>query len=140
MPLLQFYHPANLFTTSDKQTIATKLTSTIYKRLPAFYVNVQFIPLSPDNFYVGGKSSSNHVRIVLEHIAHHTTDKEESKNFKDNFEAVIRPFVQDKGMSWEFCVLFGQQHLWRIDGIDPPLIGEDDIEVWREAGKPVARS
>jgi len=58
MPLWRIYHPEGTFVSpTHKKGLADSITS-IYTSggLPAFYVVVLFIPLSPSNIYVGGQT------------------------------------------------------------------------------------
>jgi phenylpyruvate tautomerase PptA (4-oxalocrotonate tautomerase family) len=142
MPLLQFYHAPGAFSAADKKAIAEGMVNTVYAHLPSFYVNVHFITIDPENHYIGGISRDNYVRIVIEHIASHLDPKKrDPEPVKNAIDAVIKPYVGDRGLDWEYGVLFGEQHLWRINGINPPLI--DDKEVlaeWAAAGKAIPRA
>lgn len=72
MPLWRiFYHPSAF--TSDQKAALAKAITNIYAsppaRLPEFYVNVLFIPVQEDEYYIGGEARTNFVRIVIEQIA-----------------------------------------------------------------------
>ena len=88
MPLWTIYHPPSTFTTpSSKSAFAAAITA-IYTSipLPAFYVNVLFIPVDASSYYIGGvarpsprdasknlgpgpDSEKPFVRITIENIA-----------------------------------------------------------------------
>lgn len=57
MPLWVIYHPPTTFDAATKSELSKAITS-IYTagNLPAFYVNVVFVPVAADNFYIGGVS------------------------------------------------------------------------------------
>lgn len=78
MPLWRIFSHPSTFNTSQKQALAESITS-FYTRggLPAFYVDVVFVPVEPTSFYVGGKQAANMVRIAVEHIAVHQPTKED---------------------------------------------------------------
>lgn len=77
MPLWKIYHPPTTFSTpASKSAFAAAITK-IYTTipLPAFYVNVLFIPVAADSYYIGGESrpgpenSKPFVRVTIENIA-----------------------------------------------------------------------
>jgi len=72
MPLWRiFYNPSTL-PIDQRQSLAkavTKLYTEPPVSLPAFYVNVLFIPLQENEFFIGGEQRNNFVRIVIELIA-----------------------------------------------------------------------
>ena len=103
MPLWTIYHPRSTFTSEDeKSSLAQAITSSTFSiityinkfrlthevytavPLPAFYVNVLFVPLDPTNIYIGGvarpsphsaahepgpNSSVPFIRLTIQHIA-----------------------------------------------------------------------
>lgn len=78
MPLWRIFSHPSTFTTAQKQALAESITSLYTGRgLPAFYVDVVFIPVEPDSFFVGGKRVANMVRIAIEHIAVHQPKPED---------------------------------------------------------------
>lgn len=87
MPLWRiFYHPS-AFSAEQKKSLAndiTKLYTSPPVELPAFYVNVLFIPLQEDEYYIGGETRRNFVRIVIEQIARTMPDPgtEQGKKFR----------------------------------------------------------
>jgi hypothetical protein len=72
MPLWRVYCNPATFTAEQKAGFAkavTKLYMDPPVELPAFYVNVLFIPLREDEVWIGGEVRKNFVRIVIEQIA-----------------------------------------------------------------------
>lgn len=71
MPLWRIYAHPDIFTPAQRAALAKDITDLYVNKinLPAFYVNVLFIPLEQDNYYVGGEPRKNFVRITAEHIA-----------------------------------------------------------------------
>ena len=72
MPLWRIYAHPSTFTNDQKAGLAaaiTKLYTSPPNGLPAFYVNVLFIPLEEDEIWVGGEIRKNFVRITVEQIA-----------------------------------------------------------------------
>ena len=80
MPLWRIFSDPSTFNTAQKAALAKSIT-TLYTdaSLPAFYVDVIFIPIENNSFYVGSKPQSNMVRIGIEHIAIHQPKSERSK-------------------------------------------------------------
>lgn len=80
MPLWRIFSHPDTFSTAQKQALVESITP-FYTRggLPSFYVNVVFIPVEQESFYVGNKSVTNMVRIAIEHIAIHRPKGEESR-------------------------------------------------------------
>lgn len=80
MPLWRIFSHPSTFNTAQKQALVQSITF-FYTRggggLPAFYVDVVFIPVERDSFYVGGKQATNMVRIAIEHIAVHQPKQED---------------------------------------------------------------
>lgn len=63
MPLWHIYHPPNTLQTPDAKSALAKDITSIYtsRGLPAFYVNVFFIPVDPSSMFIGGITRpSNH--------------------------------------------------------------------------------
>lgn len=72
MPLWRIFSHPDTFSTGQKQALAESITPFYTKSgLPAFYVNVVFIPVEPSSFYIGSQPVRNMVRIAIEHIAIH---------------------------------------------------------------------
>jgi phenylpyruvate tautomerase PptA (4-oxalocrotonate tautomerase family) len=56
MPLWLIFHPPTTFREEDtKRALAQKITEVYtFFGLPAFYVNVLYIPVEPSSYYIGG--------------------------------------------------------------------------------------
>ena len=72
MPLWRiFYNPSTL--PADQRQSLAKAVTKLYTEppigLPAFYVNVLFIPLQENEYFIGGEPRSDFVRVVIEQIA-----------------------------------------------------------------------
>lgn len=72
MPLWRIFSHPDTFSTAQKKALVESITP-FYTRsgLPAFYVNVVFIPVEPSSFYIGSQPVRDMVRIAIEHIAIH---------------------------------------------------------------------
>jgi len=68
MPFHRIYYPPELYTPEEKQAMA-KAIMECYKKLPGFFVIVNFIDVGKDDFYVGGERNQRFVRIVVHHLA-----------------------------------------------------------------------
>lgn len=72
MPLWRIFAHPDTFTPTQRTAFAKNITEYyVDKGLPAFYVNVFFVPLEADQCFVGGVPKTNFVRIAIEHIAKH---------------------------------------------------------------------
>jgi phenylpyruvate tautomerase PptA (4-oxalocrotonate tautomerase family) len=71
MPLWKIYAHPDTFTPAQRAAIAQDITALYVNQvnLPAFYVNVFFIPLEQDSMFIGGEPRKNFVRITADHIA-----------------------------------------------------------------------
>jgi phenylpyruvate tautomerase PptA (4-oxalocrotonate tautomerase family) len=75
MPVWRIFMHPDTFTPIQRAALAKDVTELYQKGgLPAFYVNVLFIPLEKDNYYIGGVSKKNFVRICIEQIARQMPD------------------------------------------------------------------
>jgi hypothetical protein len=134
MPFWKIYHSLNTLTQQDKATLSASITEYYTSiGLPAFYVNIFYLPLSSADFFVGGKPIFKKLSIEILHIARQwqSTEHARTTRFKDSITEILRPYTTDKGVQVEFCVLQGPPQLWRINGIDPPENNEDGEEVER---------
>jgi phenylpyruvate tautomerase PptA (4-oxalocrotonate tautomerase family) len=69
MPFHRIYCPPDLYTREEKDALA-KAIMDCYKRLPKFYVIVNFIHVENDDFYIGGeRSDGRFVRFLVHHLA-----------------------------------------------------------------------
>ena len=105
MPLHRIYHTPGQFTNEQKKGLAAAITE-IYTsskgpQLPAFYVVVLFVPIEEQDFFVGGETTKNFVRITVQHIARHFENKEQANGFLDYYEGALAPFIKEQGFDWE---------------------------------------
>ena len=77
MPLWTIHHTPGIFSAEEKHQLASRITDH-YERigLPRFYVVTIFNETRPGDFYVGGEPTPVGVRILIDHIARQSTDKE----------------------------------------------------------------
>ncbi|KAK3987481.1 putative oxalocrotonate tautomerase [Cladorrhinum sp. PSN332] len=142
MPLWLIYHPLGTsFTTEEsKQSLAEDITA-IYTSigLPAFYVVINFIALSNDNIFVGGRNPENaFIRVTVDHIAVHFRDNEaREREAVAAINSVLKKHVAEKGYDWEFHVDETPRGLWRVAGIEPPPFQSEAEKKWSELGRPV---
>ncbi|RYP53561.1 hypothetical protein DL768_001479 [Monosporascus sp. mg162] len=140
MPIWVFSHSAGAFTAEEKRDLAEAVTK-LYTDLdtPAFYVNVQFIPLGADDLWYGAKPHPKFTLVTIYHVAqnvinHPVATREAFINSVDN---VLTPRMTKKGMGWEYLVIEGARELWKIDGIVPPPTGSEMEKLWFKHNKPV---
>jgi len=70
MPLWRIFHHPSTFTPDQRAALARDITKLYTDAgLPAFYVNVFFVPLQAEELFIGGEPRTNFVRIVIEQIA-----------------------------------------------------------------------
>ena len=141
MPLWRVYHPDNYFSATEKSTIARSLTSIYTHLLPAFYVEVLFVPMSPSSVYIGGEVHSNYVRFVGEHIARNFEgDKERMTKMMQRVSAAVGPLLKDKGAEWEAHIAQTPYELWTIGGMQPPPPGSEAEKLWKKENRAVPYS
>ena len=133
MPFWKVFHSSQtLANATDKEAIAKAATEFyVGVGLPAFYVQVVFIPIADNFFFVAGQSKSKSIMIEIDHVARHMGESEKARQtrFKDAVDTIMKPYTTDRGCHLEFAVLEGPAHLWRINGVDPPEgFGPDDHE------------
>jgi phenylpyruvate tautomerase PptA (4-oxalocrotonate tautomerase family) len=138
MPLWSVYHPPGTYSAQDKGDLAEAATG-YYVRvgLPRFYVIVHFHEVAPESFFVGGEPTGSTVRIVIEHIARHSTDAESRRRISETISSVVAPFTTDRGLDVEFHVEETPRDLWMINGLRPPPSGSDAEKLWVEQNRPV---
>lgn len=138
MPFHRFYVPQGLYSSGDKRSIAEAVTEVYVKvGLPRFYVVVNFIEVSEENFYVGGKSSTDFVRISIHHIARHLPSRERKRDFMQRYEKAIEPFTKGRGIRWEIQVAEMDRDLWNENGMSPPPGGSDGELLWRKLDRAI---
>jgi hypothetical protein len=125
MPLWRIYHEASVFTDAQKSALASAITK-LYTdiKMPAFYVNVVFIPLPASSIYVGGSPTKKFVRFTIEQIARSFKNDEVKHIWMKKIDEALKPHVKDRGdLSWEYHIVETERMLWKIDGIVPPGTG-----------------
>lgn len=123
MPFWKVYHSADTLTPEDKAALAKEITDWYCSSgLPAFYVNILYLPLSTSNFYTSGKPESKKVTIEILHIARNwdAANTAMATRMKTCIDRILKPYTLDKGIHLEFAINDSSAALWRINGIDPP--------------------
>ncbi|KAH8757696.1 putative oxalocrotonate tautomerase [Diaporthe sp. PMI_573] len=140
MPLWTFGHSAGAFTAEEKKDLAQAITK-LYadSGLPAFYVNVQFIPLGADDLWYGGQPHPKFTMINIYHVAQNVADFPEKRQqaFIKSVDDVLTPRMTKKGMGWEYFVIEGPRQFWKIDGIVPPPTGSEMEKLWHQHNRPI---
>jgi phenylpyruvate tautomerase PptA (4-oxalocrotonate tautomerase family) len=90
MPLWRIFAHPSTFTTDQKRGLSQAITKAYVEGagLPAFYVNVIFIPLEEDEVWIGGEPRKNFVRIVVEQIARTMVTQERRDFWMDHINKV----------------------------------------------------
>lgn len=140
MPLWTIYHPPQAFSDQDKAELAERITDVYGAVMPRFYVGIVFQALEPRNFFMGGRPADRFVRIVMEHIARSFPDIETSRRFIDRINAILKPYVADRGYDWEFHVDETPFDYWSINGHYPAKPNTEDERRWRAENRPSART
>jgi phenylpyruvate tautomerase PptA (4-oxalocrotonate tautomerase family) len=136
MPLWNIYHPVGAYTEEEKREFADRITS-IYGRVPRFYVATLFHEVDRGSFYVGGEPVDDRVQVVIDHFARHDDDPARRESIRRHVCAVIQPFAADKGLHWEFYIDETPNDLWMIDGFVPPPPGSDAEKLWAKENQPI---
>uniref|UniRef100_A0AC34F012 Tautomerase cis-CaaD-like domain-containing protein n=1 Tax=Panagrolaimus sp. ES5 TaxID=591445 RepID=A0AC34F012_9BILA len=141
MPLHRIYHTPGQFSSEQKKGLADAITK-IYTDpkeagLPAFYVVVIFVPIDEENFFVGGETTKNFVRISIQHIARSFESHEHAKGFLVRYENALAPFIKERGFDWEVEIEQIDRNLWRENGLPPPLPRSDAEKEWVRLNKAV---
>ena len=138
MPLWKVYHPEGAFSVEDKQAIADKITTEIYRMLPKFYVGVIFSEVPKTSFYVGGEPTDDFDRIWVDHIARQFNDEALKTRFLEYVGKLLAPYITDRGLRWEMHVDETPFSLLTIQGMRPPLPNTDAEKKWRSENAPSA--
>jgi hypothetical protein len=141
MPLWLVFHPCGTFEDDSAKRALSKDITNIYTGigLPAFYVVVNFVKLSPGDVWVGGepKTDKPFIRILVDHIAVRLENEDRVyERSADAIEKALKPHIYDKGYDWEFHVDETERRLWRVNGIIPPPFGSDMEKQWAKDNKP----
>ncbi|KAK3216290.1 hypothetical protein GRF29_8g2884852 [Pseudopithomyces chartarum] len=147
MPLWTIYHPRSTFTSEDEKSSLAQAITSLYTAvpLPAFYVNVLFVPLDPTNIYIGGvarpsphsaanepgpNSSVPFIRLTIQHIARTLPNETVRDRFLNRIDEVLKPHVEDKGYDWEYSIEETSRDLWKVQGLVPPMPGSEAELLW----------
>lgn len=135
MPLWTIHHTPEIFTADDKRELAARITDHYEKvGLPRFYVVTLFNETRPDDFYVGGEPTPAGVRVVVEHIARHSSDTASRKRIAGWINGILTPLAEKHpDLHWEFHVDETSEELWMINGVVPPPGGSDAEKAWAQA-------
>ncbi|ESK96776.1 4-oxalocrotonate tautomerase [Moniliophthora roreri MCA 2997] len=136
MPFHRYFVPPGLYTLEEKKALAEAITR-IYTKIPKFYVVINFINIDDGSYYVGGERNNKFVRICVEHFAFHYQEEAEKRAFMDEYEKAISPWTKDKGIDWEIQISNEDPVFWNMNGLQPPLVGSEAIELWKKEGRPV---
>jgi phenylpyruvate tautomerase PptA (4-oxalocrotonate tautomerase family) len=135
MPLWTIHHTPGIFSDDQKRDLASRIADHYEKAgLPRFYVITIFNETRPEDFYVGGEPTPVGVRVVIEHIARHSTDKSSRQRIAQWINGILSPFVdRHPDLHWEFHVDETSEELWMINGIVPPPGGSEAEKAWSRA-------
>ncbi|KAF5336771.1 hypothetical protein D9758_016392 [Tetrapyrgos nigripes] len=135
MPFHRVYCPPNLYTPEEKQAMAKAITE-CYKRLPGFFIIVNFIDVGKDDFFVGGEKTDRFVKITIHHLARTMSTEEEKREWMDKYEKSIQPWTKDKGIDWEVQISNQDPVFWNQNGFRPPPMGSELFNMWKKKNKP----
>jgi len=132
MPLWTINHTPGIFTDEAKRQLASRITDH-YEQigLPRFYVIAMFNEIRPTDLYVGGEPTQIGVRVVIDHIARHSTDRAHRIGTAHWVKAILAPFLDAIGsLHWEFHIDETSEDLWMINGFVPPPGGSAAEKIW----------
>jgi len=143
MPLWLIFHaPGTFEDSSTKQAFADDITKMYTElNLPAFYVVVNFIKLSAEDVWIGGKQKidKHFIRVIINHVAFHVPDSDAAyQRAVSRIDTILKPHVYDKGYDSEFHVDETDRRLWKINGMIPPAYGSEEEQLWVKEGRAVA--
>ncbi|WP_156759907.1 tautomerase family protein [Microbacterium karelineae] len=139
MPYFKISTPIGAYTDEDKQAIAKAITDacTLYVQIPAFFVNVYFDEIAPNNTYTGGESRDNFVRIMADTSARQMPTAEMRAGAMSVLVEAMRPFIQDRGYHSEINLDETPLDLWRVDGIVAPVDSPEIFDRWIKENRAV---
>ena len=132
MPLWQIHHHSDAFTEDQKKDLSRDITA-LYENigLPKFYVIVIFS--SNEDVFIGGVRDKNFVRIVMTHLAREAApDEQSARKSQRAFNKVLKPYIEDRGLTWEYNYDHSPRKFWQINGLIPPAEGSEEETWWRE--------
>ncbi|KAF9874715.1 major royal jelly protein [Colletotrichum karsti] len=137
MPLWLVYHTPDTFVDVESRRAFVKDITAMYTSigLPAFYVIVNFLPMSAGSMWKGNEIPEKpFVRLSMDHIAVHLeNDVDNYRATCDALEKLMKPHIADKGYDYEYHVDETERELWRINGVIPPPWGSKAEKKWFEA-------
>lgn len=121
MPLWKIHHPVGAYTDEDKKEFSETITR-VYEAvpIPKFYVVILFEEVSANNFYVGGETRDDFVRINIDQMARTLPGPIIREWWTRSIDAVIYPWVGERGYDWEFTITEPPFDLWSLQGEIPP--------------------
>lgn len=135
MPLWTVHHTPDFFTAADKRELAARIADHYeHVGLPRFYAVVIFNETRSDDLYVGGEPTPLGLRVVIDHIARHTVDKQSRHGTARWIKSILLPYLTGRdGLHWEFHVDETSEDLWMINGLIPPPMGSEAEKRWAAA-------
>ena len=142
MPLWLVFHPEGTFGDLASKKALTQDITKIYTDigLPAFYVVVNFLKMSPGDTWVGGEHEFEKplIRFVIEHIAVHMPNSDEAyKKVTSRIDQALKPHIAEKEYNWEFHVDETERRLWKVNGLIPPQFGSEEEKLWVKENRAV---
>jgi phenylpyruvate tautomerase PptA (4-oxalocrotonate tautomerase family) len=136
MPLWKIHHPVGAYSAEDKKAFSETVTR-VYDRvpIPRFYVVVIFEEIAPDSIYVGGDPHDRFVRIQIDQMARTLPGQVIREWWTRNLDAVIAPWVRDRGYDWEFTITEPPADLWSLQGHIPPPFESQAEKRWIEENR-----
>ena len=123
MPFWKVYHPVGAFTAEDKKMLANRITE-LYDNIPIprFYVVFIFEEVAQDSCFVGGEPHNRFFRFKIDQMARTTTGPVIREWWMKTLDAVIAPFVKDRGNDCEITFDDTPFDLWWSDaGASHPI-------------------
>jgi hypothetical protein len=141
MPLWRIYHATGTLSPPDQAQLArliTDLYSNAPATLPAFYVDVIYIEVPANKFFVAGHPRNDFVRFSIEHPAVHLNNEPtHMTRFHEAIDNVLVHFLKERGLEWEYSVVNGIREEWKFNGLTPPPFLSDAERLWAKEGRPV---
>ena len=141
MPFWCIYHSPSIFKDdTTKKPLADALTKMYQQALgfPAFYVVVVF---QATDIYVGGEvRDAPFVRIVADQIAVKMPDDVKGYNaWTSIVDKTLAPHIADKGYDYEYHIGETPRWLWKVQGMNAPPWGSEEMNKWAVANKALPR-
>jgi hypothetical protein len=102
------------------------------------YVVAQFISMTNENVFVGGRTRVHHsdsgkpfVRVVITHIVLHVPETDDMyTRATSRLDRIVKPHLLDRGYDVEYHVEETERRLWMINGLVPPPYISAEKQVW----------